>query len=166
MTANAQTQTAPGYRVINPATGAVVEEFATAPTPRSRSACRSEAGYRTWKNVDINERAKIVARVGELFAERANELGAIVTEEMGKPLSESIGEAEFCKDIFGYFASEGPSLAANQEIKAIGGGKAVIEASPGRPVAGHHAVELPVLPGGPLRGPEPDAGQHHRPQAR
>lgn len=137
MTANAQTQTAPGYRVINPATGAVVEEFATATDAQVQDAlAASEAGYRDWKNVDINERAKIVARVGELFAERANELGAIITEEMGKPLSESIGEAEFCKDIFGYFASEGPSLAANQEIKAIGGGKAVIERLPVGPLLG------------------------------
>ncbi len=137
MTANTQTQTAPGYRVINPATGAVVEEFATATDAQVQDAlAASEAGYRDWKNVDINERAKIVARVGELFAERANELGAIITEEMGKPLSESIGEAEFCKDIFGYFASEGPSLAANQEIKAIGGGKAVIERLPVGPLLG------------------------------
>lgn len=137
VTANAQTQTAPGYRVINPATGAVVEEFATATDAQVQDAlAASEAGYRDWKNVDINERAKIVARVGELFAERANELGAIITEEMGKPLSESIGEAEFCKDIFGYFASEGPSLAANQEIKAIGGGKAVIERLPVGPLLG------------------------------
>lgn len=137
VTANTQTQTAPGYRVINPATGAVVEEFATATDAQVQDAlAASEAGYRDWKNVDINERAKIVARVGELFAERANELGAIITEEMGKPLSESIGEAEFCKDIFGYFASEGPSLAANQEIKAIGGGKAVIERLPVGPLLG------------------------------
>lgn len=56
MTANAQTQTAPGYRVINPATGAVVEEFATATDAQVQDAlAASEAGYRDWKNVDINE---------------------------------------------------------------------------------------------------------------
>ncbi len=42
----------------------------------------------------------------------------------------------FCKDIFDYFATEGPSLAANQEIKAIGGGKAVIERLPVGPLLG------------------------------
>ena len=137
MTANAQTTTAPGYRVINPATGAVVEEFATATDAEIQDAlAAAESGYQSWKNVDINERAKIVARVGELFAERADELAAIITEEMGKPLSQSKGEAEFCKDIFDYFATEGPSLAANQEIKAIGGGKAVIERLPVGPLLG------------------------------
>ncbi|MFJ6415985.1 NAD-dependent succinate-semialdehyde dehydrogenase [Paeniglutamicibacter sp. NPDC091659] len=137
VTANAQTTTAPGYRVINPATGAVVEEFATATDAEIQDAlAAAESGYQSWKNVDINERAKIVARVGELFAERADELAAIITEEMGKPLSQSKGEAAFCKDIFDYFATEGPSLAANQEIKAIGGGKAVIERLPVGPLLG------------------------------
>lgn len=137
MTANAQTNTATGYRVINPATGAVVEEFATATDAEVQEAlAAAEAGFQSWKNVDINERAKIVTRVGELFAERADELAAIITEEMGKPLSESKGEAEFCKDIFEYFATEGPTLAADQEIKTIGGGKAVIERLPVGPLLG------------------------------
>ncbi|WP_345600492.1 aldehyde dehydrogenase family protein, partial [Thermocatellispora tengchongensis] len=69
-------------------------------------------------------------RVGQLFTERADELAGIITEEMGKPRSESKGEAEFCTDIFNYFATEGPSLAADQEITPIGGGKAVIEKRP------------------------------------
>ncbi|MGL3805190.1 NAD-dependent succinate-semialdehyde dehydrogenase [Paeniglutamicibacter sp. R2-26] len=137
VTANAQTTTAPGYRVLNPATGAVVEEFATATDAEIQDAlAAAESGFQSWKNVDINERAKIVARVGELFAERADELAAIITEEMGKPLSQSKGEAEFCKDIFEYFATEGPTLAANQEIKTIGGGKAVIERLPVGPLLG------------------------------
>lgn len=137
MTANAQTNTATGYRVINPATGAVVEEFATATDAEVQEAlAAAEAGFQSWKNVDINERAKIVTRVGELFAERADELAAIITEEMGKPLSESKGEAEFCKDIFEYFATEGPTLAADQEIKTIGGGKAVIQRLPVGPLLG------------------------------
>lgn len=137
MTANAQTNTATGYRVINPATGAVVEEFATATDAEVQEAlAAAEAGFQSWKNVDINERAKIVTRVGELFAERADELAAIITEEMGKALSQSKGEAEFCKDIFEYFATEGPTLAADQEIKTIGGGKAVIERLPVGPLLG------------------------------
>lgn len=137
MTANAQTNTATGYRVINPATGAVVEEFATATDAEVQEAlAAAEAGFQSWKNVDINERAKIVTRVGELFAERADELAAIIPEEMGKPLSESKGEAEFCKDIFEYFATEGPTLAADQEIKTIGGGKAVIQRLPVGPLLG------------------------------
>ena len=36
---------------------------------------------------------------------------------MGKPLSEAAGEAEFCGDIFDYFADQGPTLLADQPIR-------------------------------------------------
>ena len=85
---------------------------------------------------------------------------------MGKPLSEAVGEAEFCGDIFDYFATEGPTLAADQPIKTFSGGKAVVQKLPIGAAARHHAVELPLLPDRPLRGAEPDAGQHDHPQAR
>ncbi|MHA7241650.1 NAD-dependent succinate-semialdehyde dehydrogenase [Paeniglutamicibacter antarcticus] len=137
LTANAQTSTSTGYQVLNPATGAVVEEFPTATDAEIQDAiAAAESGYQQWKNVDINERAKIVARVGELFAERADELAAIITEEMGKPLSESKGEAEYCQEILQYFATEGPMLAADQEVKSIGGGKAIIQRLPVGPLLG------------------------------
>ena len=166
-TSPAASSTQPGYRVQNPATGEVVAEFPTATDAEIQDAlAKSQAAYTSWREVPIAERAKVVARIGELFTERADELAAIITEEMGKPLSESKGEAEFCTDIFDYFATEGPALAADQQIKTIGGGQAVIQRLPGRSAAGHHAVELPLLPGGPLRRAEPGAGQHHRPQAR
>jgi len=123
--------TATGYRVLNPATGEVVEQFPTATDEQIQDALAAAHGaFQSWKEVPIEERAKVVARVGELFTERADELAAIITEEMGKPLSQSKGEAEFCTDIFNYFATEGPALAADQPIKPIGGGKAVIEKRP------------------------------------
>ena len=135
MTATSTTQ--PGYRVLNPATGEVVEEFPTATDAEIQDAlARSQEAFQSWKEVPIAERAKIVAKVADLFTERADELAAIITEEMGKPLSQSKGEAEFCTDIFNYFATEGPGLAADQEIKAIGGGRALIQRLPVGPLLG------------------------------
>ncbi|MEX5297089.1 aldehyde dehydrogenase family protein, partial [Kocuria sp. CPCC 205268] len=68
--------------------------------------------------------------VGALFAERADELAVIATQEMGKPLAEAREEAQFCAEIFGYFAEQGPALAADQPITASGGGRAVIQKRP------------------------------------
>ncbi|WP_347037899.1 NAD-dependent succinate-semialdehyde dehydrogenase [Glutamicibacter halophytocola] len=122
---------APTYKVLNPATGEVIEEFAAATDEQVEQALSSaQSAYESWQNVDITERAKIVSKVAALFAERAEELGKIMTTEMGKPLSEAVGEAEYCKDIFEYFATEGPSLAADQEIKSFSGGKAVVQKLP------------------------------------
>ena len=105
MTATVSTQ--PTYQVVNPATGEPGQsfDFATDDDVEATLAA-SDAAYRKWRNVPIAERARIVARVGELFKENAARLGAIATEEMGKPLPEAEGEADFCGDIFDYFATE------------------------------------------------------------
>lgn len=126
----ATTQTA-SYRVQNPATGEVVEEFATATrTEVEQALAKTHNAFQDWREVPIADRARIVARIGALFTERADELAAIITEEMGKPLSQAKGEATFCTEIFDYFATEGPALLADQPIKPIGGGSAIIQKRP------------------------------------
>ncbi len=90
----------PAYQVVNPATGQVVETFDYATHKEVESALAVvHAAYAVWRDVPIAERAKTVRRIGELFAERQAELGALATEEMGKPLAKSKGEAAFCGEI-------------------------------------------------------------------
>ncbi len=137
MTTTAQQSKPSGYRVQNPATGEVVETFETATDAQVVEAVDSaQAAYESWGALPIAERAAVVKRVAELFTERADELASTITLEMGKPFSESKGEAEFCTDIFNYFANEGPTLAADQEIKAIGGGRAMVQRLPVGPLLG------------------------------
>ncbi|OMH35042.1 NAD-dependent succinate-semialdehyde dehydrogenase [Tersicoccus sp. Bi-70] len=119
------------YRSINPATGEVLAEFPTASDEDVRNALTAaDEAFTAWRRRTIEERAAVVARAGQLFAERADELAAIITEEMGKPLSEARDEVAFCAEIFAYFAEHGPGLAADQEITASGGGRAVIQRRP------------------------------------
>ena len=135
MTATVSTQ--PGYQVVNPATGVAGQSFDFATDAEVETAlAASDEAYRSWRDLPISERARIVTRVGELFKENASRLGAIATEEMGKPLPEAVDEADFCGDIFEYFASEGPGLAADQEIKTFAKGKAFVQRLPIGPLLG------------------------------
>ncbi len=127
----------PQYRVTDPSTGEVVESFEHATDAEIESALTAAtSAYRAWKDVPIAERAVTVQKVADLFRERAKELGAIATLEMGKPLAEAVGEAAFCGDIFEYFATEGPDLAADQPIKGISGGSAMVQKLPIGPLLG------------------------------
>jgi succinate-semialdehyde dehydrogenase/glutarate-semialdehyde dehydrogenase len=127
----------PVYRVVNPATGEVVETFDYATDAEVEQALVAvRAAYDVWRDVPIAERAKTVKRIGELFVERRAELAALATEEMGKPLGEARGEAKFCGEIFDYFATEGPELAADQPIKTFSGGKAMVQRLPIGPLLG------------------------------
>jgi succinate-semialdehyde dehydrogenase/glutarate-semialdehyde dehydrogenase len=125
------------YQSLNPATGEVLETFPMATDAEIESAlASSHAAYLAWRDVPIADRAVIVRRVGELFVERQDELAALATKEMGKPRSEAAEEAAFCGDIFGYFAEEGPTLAADQPIKTFSGGRAVVQKLPIGPLLG------------------------------
>lgn len=135
MTATVSTQ--PRYQVVNPATGEPGEAFDFATDAQIEEVlAASDKAYRSWRDVPITERAKIVSRVAQLFRDNAARLGAIATEEMGKPLPEAEGEADFCGDIFEYFATEGPGLAADQEIKTFASGKAFVQKLPIGPLLG------------------------------
>jgi succinate-semialdehyde dehydrogenase/glutarate-semialdehyde dehydrogenase len=135
MTAGVSAQ--PGYQVVNPATGLVGERFDLATDAEVEAAlAKSAEAYRSWQGVPIAERAKIVSRVADLFREQADRLGGIATEEMGKPLPEAVGEADFCGDIFEYFATEGPGLASEQEIRTLANGRAYVQKLPIGPLLG------------------------------
>ncbi|GGC91074.1 succinate-semialdehyde dehydrogenase [Tersicoccus solisilvae] len=119
------------YRSVNPATGEVLAEFPTATEAEvDQAVAAADAAFAVWRRRPIEERAAVVARVGALFEERIDELAAIITEEMGKPIAEARDEVSFCAEIFGYFADQGPGLAADQPIASPGGGRAVIQRRP------------------------------------
>ncbi|HEX6351959.1 NAD-dependent succinate-semialdehyde dehydrogenase [Actinophytocola sp.] len=118
------------YTVTNPATGELVEEVANATDEQVRAAIdRVHHGFAAWRRRPVAERAKIVARAAELFAERSDELAAIMTLEMGKRINEGRGEVGIVVDIFNYYAEHGPALLADEPLR-IRGGEAVIVKQP------------------------------------
>jgi succinate-semialdehyde dehydrogenase/glutarate-semialdehyde dehydrogenase len=131
------TQTPP-YQVTDPATGEVTETFPFATDAEVEQALAAAAGaFTAWRKRPIAERAAIVKRVADLFTERAADLAALITKEMGKRPAQAVGEAEFCTDIFGYYADNGPGLLAD------------------KPLPGHDSARVEYRPVGPVLGVMP-----------
>ncbi len=121
----------PAYHVQNPATGEVVKTVPTATDAEIEAAIAgAHERFAEWRERSIQERAAIVHRVAELFEERKDELAAIITQEMGKPLAEAVEEVEFAAAITDYYAVHGPSLGTDHEIPSTVPGKAVVERRP------------------------------------
>jgi succinate-semialdehyde dehydrogenase / glutarate-semialdehyde dehydrogenase len=121
----------PEYASTNPATGEVKARFDFATDDAVQQALAlGAAAFVSGQASTIEERAALAKRVGDLFAERAQELAQLAVEEMGKPLGEAVEEVEFCQAIFGYYAEHGPSLAADQPITTFGGDQAVVQKRP------------------------------------
>lgn len=120
-----------GFRVENPATGEVLETFDHATDQEILAAVDgAHEAFLSWRDTPIEERAKLVTRVAELFEERKDELAEIIATEMGKPVSEGLEEAEFSGAIFAYYADNGPKFAADEEIPVEMDGKGYIQRRP------------------------------------
>lgn len=118
------------YTLTNPATGDLVEEIPNSTDDEVRAAIeRVHLGYSSWRERPVAERAEIVARAAELFAERTDELAEIMTLEMGKRINEGRGEVGVVVDIFNYYAENGPHLLADEPL-ALKSGDAVILKQP------------------------------------
>ena len=129
MTSNKARQ--PAYASTDPATGEVSATFDFATDDEIEAALAAGArAFADGQSSTVDQRAAIATRVGELLAERADELARIAVQEMGKPLSEAIEEVEFCQAIFGYYGEHGPSLAADQPIITFSGDQAVVQKRP------------------------------------
>ncbi len=114
----------PGYHVTDPATGEVVQTFPVATDAEVEAAvAASVTAFAEWRATPIEKRAAIVKRIAELFAERATELGELITKEMGKSPSQAVGEAEYSTDIFNYYADNGPALIADRPLPGHDGGR-------------------------------------------
>ncbi|MCT7955078.1 aldehyde dehydrogenase family protein [Laspinema palackyanum] len=66
--------------------------------------------YRTWRLVPAPERAEFLYRFGEILRDRKAELAYLMSQEMGKPLTEANGDVQEGIDCAFYYAGEGRRL--------------------------------------------------------
>lgn len=84
-------------RSLNPATGEFVGEVpVTLSSDIPAVVARARAAQPAWRTLGLDERARLLALAGPIFLSRADELGELLTREMGKPLREGIGEVRSC----------------------------------------------------------------------
>ena len=157
------------YAVINPATGETVKEYPTISDDDLRDAIgRAAAAMRDWSaTTTVEDRAALVRRVGELHAEQRDRLAEIIVREMGKPVEQALGELDFTRRDLRVLRRQRAQAAGRRADRAARRRRlGVHPPQPLRRPARDHAVELPLLPGGALRGPEPVHRQHDPAQAR
>ncbi len=95
------------YEVINPATEEVIGKASKANKEDINLCLKSAAnGFEIWKNTSPWERSKIIRKISELIRKKNESLSKWLTLETGKPLSESVVEANGAADIFEWSSEE------------------------------------------------------------
>lgn len=98
--------------VINPATEETVALFCHATSSDIERAVESATrGLDEWKAVPQWEKGAILIKAASLLRERKNKIAEILTEEQGKPISESIGEIERAADFIEWGGEEARRVA-------------------------------------------------------
>ena len=121
------------YAVINPATGETVKEYPTISDDDLKGAiAAADRASREWvPSTTTQQRAEMIRTVGELHEQRREELAKIIVREMGKPIEQALGEVDFCKAIYDYYADNGPELLKDEPVSLLeGDGSAFVRRSP------------------------------------
>lgn len=100
------------YDSTNPArTHEVVARVGLADAAVFADACRTaKEAQREWAKVPAPVRGRVVASIGRLVEANAEELARLVTEEIGKPYAEALGEVREIVDTCDFFLGEGRRL--------------------------------------------------------
>ncbi|AIY06135.1 succinate-semialdehyde dehydrogenase [Planococcus sp. PAMC 21323] len=111
--------------VINPATGKVVGSVPNGGEQEATAAIEAAAAaFPEWSKTTAYYRADLLMKWHDLLLEHKEEIGEILTKEMGKPLAEAIGEVEYSASFVSWFAEEGKrmygrTIPATKEGKRI-----------------------------------------------
>jgi succinate-semialdehyde dehydrogenase / glutarate-semialdehyde dehydrogenase len=121
------------YAVVNPATGQQLRSYDTITDSALNDAIsRAHHESRNWsRNTTREQRAEILDRIADVYAERREELARIIVREMGKPLAQSLGEVDVCVQIYRYYAERIAGMLKDEPIKPLNGeGKAFVRRTP------------------------------------
>ncbi len=120
------------YAVVDPSTGDLVKEYPTATDEQIQQAIAAASkAHRDWsRGSTVADRAALIRKVGELHAQRKEELAKIINREMGKPIDQSEGEVDFSAAIYEYYADNAEKFLADEPIDLVEGeGSALIRRS-------------------------------------
>lgn len=95
------------HAVINPATAETIAELPLATKADLDHALdAAQRAYPGWRETDVEKRAAILHKAAGYLKANANDIGALLTQEQGKPLKEAIGEVFGAAQMFDWYAEE------------------------------------------------------------
>jgi len=113
---------------INPATNRTIETFESLTEDETLDrVTRAHDAYRSWRKTSFEQRKRVILTFASQLRERRDEFARLITLDMGKRISESKKEIEFCAEIAEFYANGAQKFLADQQME---GGAAYIHFEP------------------------------------
>ena len=101
---------------INPATGKKIKEYQALSDKELEFKVRgSEAVWQDWRLQSFPKKEELLDNLSSLLTKKKESLSEIITEEMGKPLNQSIREIEKCILLCRYYKEHGRHFLSPRE---------------------------------------------------
>ncbi len=119
------------FAVLDPATGETIDSVPDADRADVDAAIRSaDTAFQAWKATPVAERARLQKTAARLMREKADELGRLLTSELGRPLAGAVTEIQRSAELLEVYAEEGLRLHAEMPLTGIAGEKIIITREP------------------------------------
>ena len=102
---------------VNPANGAVIGEYPEMGVDEVQGILeRSRRAFEAWRRTPFAERAELMRRAGAILRNRKAEYGALMAQEMGKPVKDGRAEAEKCAWVCEYYAEHAEAFLRSEDV--------------------------------------------------
>ncbi len=119
---------------VNPATGEEIKTFQALTEEEIDEKLRLAAEtFREYRKTTFEERSRMLLRAAEILEDEAEELGRLMTAEMGKTLAAATAEANKCARGCRYYAAHAEAMLADEPVE-LEGAKAFVRYQPLGPV--------------------------------
>ncbi|WP_010520928.1 NAD-dependent succinate-semialdehyde dehydrogenase [Aquimarina agarivorans] len=116
---------------INPVTGKKLASYEYMTDDQVETTIdKAHQAFSDWKMKSLEERAKVITAIGKELQNYKKELSELMTDEMGKLLSQSHQEVDLCTEICNYTAKNGVQALKNEERELSEGKKGIITYAP------------------------------------
>ncbi|MDP7566230.1 MAG: NAD-dependent succinate-semialdehyde dehydrogenase [Candidatus Marinimicrobia bacterium] len=75
------------------------------------------SAYQKWRLTSFSHRAQLMKNAAEILQDRKEDLGRLMTFEMGKPFLQAVAEANKCASVCEYYADNAERILENQIIE-------------------------------------------------
>lgn len=101
----------------NPYNGTIIDTYSKDTANAINAKLRKALAVETsWGNTPIENKCKLLSKVGDLLLDRKKEYAELMTKEMGKPITQSISEIEKCAWACDFYALNAEDLLADELI--------------------------------------------------
>ena len=102
---------------ISPSTGEQVGSWATHSTAEIDHAVQDAAGaFGAWRTADRSQRTALLMAVADELTARREQLAALMTDEMGKPVREALAEVDKCAWTAQFYADNAERFLADRIV--------------------------------------------------